>query len=87
MWEGVSFYNGTSSEEERGRQNVADISRTKVHRFVQKETLESAKIETHRKTKLKICLVKCEDYEEPDVGVAVLVCRLKVPTVRERRHS
>ena len=39
----------------------------------------SAKIETYRVTKVKICLVKYEDYEEtfflpPNVGDAVLVC-------------
>ena len=39
----------------------------------------SAKIETYRVTKVKICLVRYEDYEEifflpPDVGVKVLVC-------------
>ena len=39
----------------------------------------SAKIETYRVTKVKMCLVKYEDYEEiffllPDVSVAVLVC-------------
>ena len=39
----------------------------------------SAKIETYSVTKVKIYLVKYEDYEEifflpPDVGVAVLVC-------------
>ena len=40
----------------------------------------SGKIETYRVTKVKICLIKYEDYEgiyfflPPDVGVAVLVC-------------
>ena len=61
-------------------QNMTDISRTNVHRFVEKETLESTvKIETYSVTKVKMCLVKYEDYEEifflpPEVGVAVLVC-------------
>ena len=39
----------------------------------------SAKIETYRITKVKMCSVKYEDYEEmfflpPDVGVAIIVC-------------
>ena len=49
-------------------QNVADISRTNVHHFVQEETLESTvispKIETYRVTKETICLIKYEDFEE-----------------------
>ena len=64
-------------------QNMADISRTNIHRFVQEETLESTefqqKIETYRVTKVKICLIKYKDYEEifflpPNIGVAFLVC-------------
>ena len=60
-------------------QNVADISRTNIHRFVQEEHWISAKIGTYRVTKVKIYLVKYKHYEEifflpPDIGVAVLVC-------------
>ena len=47
----------------------------------------SAKIETYSVTKVKICLVKCEDYEEifvlpPDVAVAVLVCLRSLKALR-----
>ena len=73
-------------------QNVADISRTKVHRFVQEETLESTGFQkqTYRVTKVKICSIKYEGYEEifflpPDVGVVVLVC-LRSPIIVRRKH-
>ena len=55
---------------------MTSISRTNVHRGDAGVNGISAKIETYRVTKVKMCLVKHEDYEEnffmpPDVGVAI----------------
>ena len=63
-------------------QNVADISRTNVHRFVQKETLESTEFQRKRNIQgnqskdmfSKIRGLRRNIFFASDVGVVVLVC-------------